>query len=97
MVAERREWPRVADRLRPARGYWLGTTGADGAPHTAPGRPHARPDVLSSLAAKYDLPGDARYLPSTDPDFDVLWALRPTRALMWRLVDYDSSQACWSI
>ena len=29
-------WEGVADRLRPARNYWLATTGADGAPHTVP-------------------------------------------------------------
>ncbi len=29
-------WESVADRLRPARNYWLATTGADGAPHTVP-------------------------------------------------------------
>lgn len=29
-------WEGVVDRLRPARNYWLATTGADGAPHTVP-------------------------------------------------------------
>jgi PPOX class probable F420-dependent enzyme len=29
-------WAAVADRLAPARNYWVGTTGRDGAPHAAP-------------------------------------------------------------
>jgi hypothetical protein len=139
------QWEQIAHRLRPARSYWLGTTGADGAPHAAPvwgvvlsdvlylyserrtvkarnvardprvvvhldngedvvivhgrlddlGRPDARTDVLDAFAAKYDQPADAQYLPSADPGFDVLWAVRPARALLWRLDDYDHSQTRW--
>jgi Pyridoxamine 5'-phosphate oxidase len=59
------------------------------------GRPESRPDVLDAFASKYDRPGDAQYLPSADPGFDVLWALRPARALLWRLDDYDNSQFRW--
>jgi Pyridoxamine 5'-phosphate oxidase len=29
-------WTYFADRLAPARSYWLATSGADGAPHVAP-------------------------------------------------------------
>jgi PPOX class probable F420-dependent enzyme len=61
------------------------------------GRPDDHPDVLSALAAKYHQPADARYLPTQDPDFDVLWALRPTRALLWCLSDFDGSQARWHV
>jgi Pyridoxamine 5'-phosphate oxidase len=140
------QWEEIAQRLRPPRSYWLGTTGADGAPHATPvwgvvvdevlyvyserrtvkarnvarnprvvvhlddgedvlivhghlddlGRPQTRPDVVDAFAAKYDQPGDAQYLPSADPAFDVLWALRPTRALSWRLADYAASQSRWN-
>jgi Pyridoxamine 5'-phosphate oxidase len=58
------------------------------------GRPGKHADVLAALDAKYPAPADAVYLPSSDSDFDVLWRLQP-RALMWRLDDYDASQARW--
>jgi general stress protein 26 len=144
-VAEHLDWAQVADRLRSARNYWLGTTSADGSPHAAPvwgvmvdgtlflyslrrtakarniardhrvvvhlesaddvvivhgtlrdlGRPADRPDVLIALDAKYDSPQDAPYLPSSDPSFDVLWALAPIRAMLWRQADWEGSQARW--
>lgn len=59
------------------------------------GRPGARADVLQALSAKYSSPEDAQYLPTTDPDFDVLWCLRPLKALLWQLADYDATQARW--
>ena len=59
------------------------------------GLPQRYADVLDALEAKYCAPEDARYLPSADPDFDVLWRMRPRRAMSWRLDDYDSSQARW--
>jgi general stress protein 26 len=59
------------------------------------GPPQEHPDVSDALAAKYHSPQDTPYLPSADPDFDVLWRLRPTRALLWRLDQYDGSQARW--
>jgi nitroimidazol reductase NimA-like FMN-containing flavoprotein (pyridoxamine 5'-phosphate oxidase superfamily) len=59
------------------------------------GRPSARADVLRALETKYDSPEDARYLPTSDPDFDVLWQLRPRRAMLWHLDEYDGSQARW--
>ena len=61
------------------------------------GLPHDHPDVLTALEAKYSSPQDAAYLPSHDPDFDVLWRLRPRRAMLWRLHDYDASQARWRL
>jgi len=59
------------------------------------GLPQDHPDVLHALTAKYSSPEDAPYLPTADPDFDVLWRLRPRRAMLWRLDDYDGSQARW--
>lgn len=138
-------WDDVIDRLRPARSYWLATTGAEGAPHTVPvwgavlghdlytygerttvkarnlarddraalhlesaedvlivyghledlGRPQDADAVLRAFEAKYDRPEDCRYLPSTDPAFDVLYRLHPVRALLWSLADYEHSQRRW--
>jgi hypothetical protein len=59
------------------------------------GLPGGHPGILRALDAKYASPEDAQYLPSTDPDFDVLWRLRPRRAMLWRLAEYDESQARW--
>jgi nitroimidazol reductase NimA-like FMN-containing flavoprotein (pyridoxamine 5'-phosphate oxidase superfamily) len=59
------------------------------------GLPQDHADVLTALEAKYPAPEDAQYLPPSDPDFDVLWRLRPQRAMLWRLDDYDESQARW--
>jgi general stress protein 26 len=59
------------------------------------GLPQEHADVLGALEAKYSALEDARYLPSADPDFDVLWRLRPHRAMLWRLDQYDRSQARW--
>jgi hypothetical protein len=59
------------------------------------GAPQGHADVLQALEAKYSSPEDARYLPTADPDFDVLWRLRPQRAMLWRLDGYDASQARW--
>jgi len=60
------------------------------------GEPAAVPFVVAALAAKYTRPGDAQYLPSSDPDFDVVYAIRPRSALAWRLDDYAGSQRRWS-
>jgi nitroimidazol reductase NimA-like FMN-containing flavoprotein (pyridoxamine 5'-phosphate oxidase superfamily) len=145
MTARSAPWHDVADRLRDARSYWLGTSDPDGMPHAVPvwgafvgddlyfyserstakarylavnprvvvhlesaedvvivngrlddlGKPGDHGDVLDSLAAKYPDPEDAQYLPTSDADFDVLWVLRPERAMLWRLDDYDDSQARW--
>ncbi len=59
------------------------------------GQPQGSGDVMRALEAKYHAPEDARYLPTADPDFDVLWRLRPSRAMLWRLEEYDGSQARW--
>jgi hypothetical protein len=60
------------------------------------GGPADRPDVVAALAAKYQAPGDAPYLPSADDAFDVLYALRPARAMSWRMQDWDGSQGRWT-
>jgi hypothetical protein len=60
------------------------------------GLPAGVPSVVSALAAKYTRPEDQQYLPSNDPDFDVVYALRPRSAMAWRLEDYTASQRRWS-
>lgn len=59
------------------------------------GRPAANGDVVAALTAKYPHPDDAAYLPSEDPAFDVLYVIRPRRAMTWRLDEYDGSQGRW--
>jgi hypothetical protein len=59
------------------------------------GAPGMVPSVMTALAAKYTSPQDQRYLPDHDPDFDVVYALRPRSAMAWRLDDYDASQRRW--
>jgi hypothetical protein len=139
-------WPEIAERLTPARNYWLCTTMRSGAPHAAPvwgvviggtlflyserrtvkarnisadprvvvhlesgedvllvrgvaedcGTPAQVPEVVAALAAKYASEGDRQYLPDADPDFDVVYAIRPKSAMMWRLADYEGSQRRWT-
>jgi PPOX class probable F420-dependent enzyme len=60
------------------------------------GTPAQVPEVVAALAAKYTGDGDQQYLPDADPDFDVLYALRPQSAMIWRLADYDGSQRRWT-
>jgi hypothetical protein len=61
------------------------------------GFPGDNPEVVAALDAKYSDPADAPYLPSADPDFDVVWVLRPQRALMWQLLHFEESQARWTL
>lgn len=60
------------------------------------GAPAGVPDVLRALAEKYDGAQDAQYLPSNNPAFDIVYALRPRLALLWNLEDYEASQQRWS-
>jgi PPOX class probable F420-dependent enzyme len=60
------------------------------------GPPAMVPSVVTALAAKYTGPRDQQYLPDRDPDFDVVWAIRPRSAMAWRLDDYAASQRRWS-
>ncbi len=60
------------------------------------GTPAQVPAVVAGLAEKYADEGDRQYLPDADPDFDVVYAIRPQSAMMWRLSDYEGSQRRWS-
>ena len=60
------------------------------------GAPAAVPEVVAALSAKYTGEGDRQYLPEADPDFDVVYAIRPQSAMNWRLADYQASQRRWT-
>jgi hypothetical protein len=60
------------------------------------GRPRDVSAVVDALSVKYDAPGDDQYLPRADEAFDVLYLLRPERAMLWELSDFDGSQRRWS-
>ncbi len=59
------------------------------------GHPAQTPQVVAAFAAKYDHLDEQPYLPSNDPMFDVLYVLRPGRALMWNLPDSEASTRRW--
>ncbi len=59
------------------------------------GTPAQVPAVGAGLSAKYTGEGDRQYLPEADPAFDVVYAIRPRSAMMWRLSDYENSQRRW--
>jgi len=59
------------------------------------GAPAQVPDVVEALSAKYTGEDDRQYLPAADPDFDVVYSIRPTSAMMWRLAAYERSQRRW--
>ena len=59
------------------------------------GTPAQVPAVVAALSAKYTSHEDRQYLPDADPDFDVIYAIRPQSAMMWRLPDYEGSQRRW--
>jgi hypothetical protein len=61
----------------------------------AGGTPAEVPEVLLALSAKYTGEDDRQYLPTDDPDFDVVYGIRPQSAMMWRLTDYEGSQRRW--
>jgi hypothetical protein len=61
------------------------------------GAPHELPHIVTALDAKYTDPEDQPFLPSADPSFDVVYAIRPRSALTWRLADYADSQRRWSV
>ncbi len=60
------------------------------------GIPAEVPHVVAALAAKYASQADRMYLPDADPDFDVVYAVRPQSAMIWQLADYDASQRRWT-
>ena len=53
------------------------------------GTPAQVPEVVAALSAKYPSEEDRPYLPAADPDFDVVYAIRPQSARMWRLPDFE--------
>lgn len=59
------------------------------------GPPSSVPAVVAALVTKYAGAADRQYLPDADPDFDVVYAVRPQSAMAWRLDDYDASQRRW--
>jgi hypothetical protein len=61
------------------------------------GTPAQVPDVILALSAKYTSEADRRYLPDADPDFDVVYAIKPRSAMVWRLADYEGSQRRWTL
>jgi PPOX class probable F420-dependent enzyme len=60
------------------------------------GTPGQVPEVVASLSAKYTGEEDRQYLPDADPAFDVVYAIRPRSAMIWRLADYEGSQRRWT-
>ena len=60
------------------------------------GLPQAASQVVNALSSKYDHPGDAQYLPSGDDSFDALYLLRPEKALLWNLSDFEGTQQRWT-
>lgn len=60
------------------------------------GTPAQVPEVVAALPAKYAGPDDRRYLPDADPGFDVVYAIGPQSAMMWRLASYETSQRRWT-
>jgi len=60
------------------------------------GTPAQVPEVVAGLSAKYNSEEERQYLPDADPDFDVVYAIRPQSAMLWRLLDYEGSQRRWT-
>ena len=60
------------------------------------GHPHDHGEIVAAFGRKYQYPEDQAFLPTNDPAFDVLYVLRPTRALIWQLTDYEASQRRWA-
>jgi hypothetical protein len=61
------------------------------------GTPAQVPEVVAALSAKYPGAEDRQYLPAADPAFDVVYAIRPQSARMWRLPDFEGSQRGWRL
>ena len=81
-------WTEVMPTSTPRLGVLI-----PGWPRTSGRRPV--PSVVTALTAKYTRPQDQQYLPDYDPDFNVVWAIRPRSAMAW-LDDYAGSQRRWS-
>jgi len=61
------------------------------------GTPSQVPEVVAALSAKYPSEEDRQYLPAADPAFDVVYAIRPQSARIWRLPDFEGSQRGWRL
>lgn len=61
------------------------------------GTPAQTPEVVAALDAKYTDPADRAYLPSAEPAYDVIYAIRPRSALTWQLDDFVGSQRRWPV
>lgn len=61
------------------------------------GHPRDHDEALAAFATTYRRSEDQAFLPTNNPDFDVLYLMRPTRAYMWQLADYDASQTRWAL
>jgi PPOX class probable F420-dependent enzyme len=59
------------------------------------GGPDEAEGFVAALADKYREPEDRRYLPSADEAFDVVYRMRPQKALMWILPDFEGTQRRW--
>ena len=82
--------PRVVVHLPSADDVLIGRGSAEDLGTTA-----QFPEVVAALAAKYTRKEDRQYLPDADPDFDVIYAIRPQSAVMWRLPDFEGSRRRW--
>ena len=60
------------------------------------GHPSEHPRVVGAFEVKYDRPEEVPYVCSSDPCFDVMYALRPDRALSWCLPDTENSTRRWT-
>jgi hypothetical protein len=60
------------------------------------GHPMEHPRLLRAFADKYDAPDEMPFLPSSDPAFDVLYAVAAERALVWSLPDTEASTRRWT-
>lgn len=60
------------------------------------GRPSESMSITEAFAEKYDHPDERPFLPSENPDFDVLYRFEPERALVWNLPDSEASMRRWS-
>jgi hypothetical protein len=60
------------------------------------GDPAEHPRVVEAFDHKYHQPDERPFLPSSDPAFDVLYALQPHRVLMWSLPDTEASTRRWT-
>jgi Pyridoxamine 5'-phosphate oxidase len=61
------------------------------------GTPAQVPEVVAALSAKYPSEEDRPYLPAADPAFDVVYAIRPQSARLWRLPDFEDTQRRWRL